>query len=344
VRGIAAAAAAASLFGISAPAAKLLLSNAAPLFLGAVLYLGAGVGLTALRLVRRGRPREAPLRPSDLPLLLGVTAAGAVVAPVLLLTGLRHTTAVAASLALNLEGPFTIILAVLFFGEHVGAWSASGAVFVLLGAATLSLSSGTDLRGDLLGVLGVAGACIAWALDNNLTQRLSLRDPFAVAQAKGILGGGLGLVLALALGSEVPPARTIAFGLALGFASYGLSVVLAVYAMRLIGVAREASVFAIAPFVGVLVSVAVLGDPFGSRELAAMLLMLVGLVLLLRERHDHLHTHEALRHDHRHVHDEHHQHAHGLEDPPGEPHAHEHQHLALEHQHPHVPDIHHRHH
>jgi drug/metabolite transporter (DMT)-like permease len=340
---MAAAAAAALLFGVSAPAAKLLLSHAEPLIVGAVLYLGAGLGLSALRFARPGL-REAPIRGSDLPLLVAVTVSGAIVAPVLLLVGLQRVSAVTGSLALNLEGPLTVILAVLFFGEHLGAYSAAGTLLVMLGAAALGLIPGADIHGDVLGVLAIAGACLAWALDNNLTQRLSLRDPLAIVQLKGLVGGSIALALAIAVGNEVPPASTVSWALLLGFLSYGLSIVLAIYAMRLIGVAREAAVFATAPFIGVLVSVAILGERFGLRELAAMLLMLVGLGMLFRERHSHVHTHHSMHHNHRHVHDEHHQHAHLADDPSGEPHAHEHEHIAIEHEHPHVPDIHHRHH
>jgi len=344
LRGVAAATAAALLFGVSAPAAKLLLSNAEPLILGALLYLGAGLGLSALRFARPGQLREAPLRRSDFPLLLGVTAAGAIVAPVLLLVGLQRVSAVTGSLALNLEGPLTVVLAVLFFGEHLGASAAVGTLLVMLGAAALTFIPGATLHGDVWGVLAIAGACFGWAFDNNLTQRLSLRDPLAIVQLKGLLGGTIALGVALAIGNEVPPVRIVNWGLLLGFVSYGLSVVLAVYAMRLIGVAREAAFFATAPFIGALVSVAVLGERFGLRDLVAMLLMLVGLGMLLRERHSHLHAHQSIQHDHRHVHDEHHQHTHLPADPPGEPHAHEHEHAALEHEHPHVPDVHHRHH
>jgi drug/metabolite transporter (DMT)-like permease len=205
------------------------------------------------------------------------------------------------------------------------------------------LAPGT-VQGDVWGVFAVAGACAAWAVDNNLTQRLSLRDPLAIVQAKGLVGGSLALVLAGVAGSALPAAGTVAWGLLLGFLSYGVSVVLAVHAMRRIGVARQAALFAMAPFIGVLVSVAVLGDRPGPRELGAMTLMVVGLWCFLRERHAHRHAHVPMRHDHRHVHDAHHQHPHDANAPPGEPHAHEHAHGALEHDHPHAPDLHHRHH
>lgn len=268
-----------------------------------------GPGLSILRVATRRQSREAPLRWADLPLLLGITAAGAVVAPALLLVGLRRVSAVTGSLALNLEGPLTVGLAVLFFGEHLSARTAVGTFLIMLGATMLAFTPGAGLGSDALGVLCVAGACLGWALDNNLTSRLSLRDPIAIVQAKGLIGGAIALGLAFLVGNDVPPVGTLAGGLLLGLVSYGASVVLAVYAMRLIGVARESAFFATAPFIGALVGVAALGERFGPRELGATLVMLVGIGLLVRERHTHVHVHEELEHDHRHVHDEHHQHA-----------------------------------
>lgn len=341
---MAAALGAALLFGLSTPAAKILVPSAEPLMLGAVLYLGAGLSLSLLGVARRKQGREAPLRRADVPSLVGITAAGAVVAPVLLLVGLRRVSAVTGSLALNLEGPFTVILAVLFFGEHLSARTTVGTFLIILGAAILSVTPGAALGGDAVGVLCITGACLGWALDNNLTSRLSLRDPVAIVKTKGLVGGVVSLGLAFLVGNEVPPVGTVAAGLLLGVVSYGASVVLAVHAMRLIGVAREATFFATAPFIGALVSVAVLGEHFGPRELGATLVILVGVGLLVREQHAHLHVHEPLEHDHRHRHDEHHQHAFLEGHPAGEPHAHRHRHAALEHDHPHLPDLHHRHH
>src|SRR6185369_9074415 len=226
LRGMAAALGAAVLFGLSTPAAKTLVPNAEPLMLGAVLYLGAGLGLSVLRVATRRQSREAPLRWADLPLLLGITAAGAVVAPALLLVGLRRVSAVTGSLALTLEGPLTVVLAVLFFGEHLSSRTAVGTFLIMLGATMLAFTPGAGLGDDALGVLCIAGACLGWALDNNLTSRLSLRDPIAIVQAKGLIGGAIALGLAFLVGNEVPPVGTLAGGLLLGLVSYGASVVL----------------------------------------------------------------------------------------------------------------------
>lgn len=187
----------------------------------------------------------------------------------------------------------------------------------------------------------IAAACLAWAVDNNLSQRLSLRDPVAVARLKGLGAGACTLGLAAALGEPLPRGGIVAGALALGVVSYGVSVVLHLRAMRELGAARQAALFATAPFAGALLSVPILGERAGLPILAAFALMAAGVSLLVRERHAHLHTHEELDHDHRHVHDVHHQHAH--EGPVPEPHSHPHHHPPLTHDHPHLPDLHHRH-
>ena len=344
LEGAAAALAAAALFGVSAPLAKMLLPGTGPLPLAAFLYLGAGLGLTGVGALARGPvPREARLRRDDLPLLAVVIAAGGIAGPVLLLLGLQRVSAVAGSLLLNLEAPLTIVLAVAVFGEHLGRRGALAAALVALGAALLGYSPGAAARADWRGVAAIVAACLGWAIDNNATQRLSVRDPVAVARVKGLGAGACTLALAVGIGLAMPPARRIVAALALGFVSYGLSVVLAVRALRILGAARQAALFATAPFVGAVAAVPLLDERFGLRECAVGALMALGVILLLGERHRHAHAHERLEHDHLHVHDEHHRHEHEDGVPAEEPHAHPHVHTPLTHAHPHVSDVHHRH-
>jgi drug/metabolite transporter (DMT)-like permease len=339
--------AAAALFGVSAPLGKLLLRDFEPLVLSGILYLGAGAGLTIVRLLARAAgaapDRETPLRSSDVGLVLLITLTGGVLGPILLLLGLHRLSAVSASLLLNLEAPLTIVLAVAVFGDHLGRREAVASGLILLAAFALG-DAGGMAGTDWLGTMAIGAACLSWAVDNNLTQRLSLRDPIAVARAKGLLAGSASLVLALGLGQRLPAPSSVAAGLLVGFVCYGLSLILAVHAMRHLGAARQAAFFATAPFVGAVAAIPLLGEGVHLRQLGAAGLMAVGVVLLLRERHDHVHVHDVVEHEHGHTHDEHHQHEHTALDPPGEPHAHVHAHAALEHGHPHVPDLHHRHH
>lgn len=339
---------AAALFGLSAPMAKLLLPTSGPLLLASLLYLGGGLGLSLVGVVARLRrtaspSREAPLGRRDWPLLAGVILCGGMLGPVLMLVGLERLSGVSTSLLLNLEGPFTILLAVLLFGEHLGRRAAVAAGFIFGGAAVLGFQAG-EVRADWPGVLAVAGACLSWAVDNNLTQRLSLKDPVAVVRIKALGAGGCMLAIAIVTGQQpLPGPGVLVAALALGAASYGLSIVLDMYALRLLGAAREAAYFATAPFLGALAALPLLGERLSLTQLLGGAAMVLGVVLLVRERHGHMHTHELLEHEHLHVHDKHHQHEHpGMTDVT-EPHSHPHRHVPLTHDHPHVSDLHHRH-
>jgi drug/metabolite transporter (DMT)-like permease len=332
---------AAALFGVSAPIAKRMLGEVSPQVLAGLLYLGAGIGLTAWRRVRPAAS-EAPLKRQDLPAVVAVIVAGGVLGPLLMLVGIERVSAVAGSLLLNLEGPLTMILAVAFFREHLGRAGLVAAVMILLGAALLKLQT-TGGRADGWGMAAIALACLAWAVDNNLTQRLSLRDPFAVVRIKALAAGSFNLVLGLLFGGRLPGWRVAAGALLLGLLSYGASVVLDAYALRLVGAAREAAYFATAPFVGALAATFIVGERLEPLDLVAMCSMAIGAAALLFERHGHRHEHDPIEHEHAHVHDEHHQHHHSPNDPMGEPHSHFHRHTPLVHDHPHLPDAHHRH-
>src|SRR5262249_51873107 len=242
-----------ALFGASAPFAKLLLPGVGPLALAALLYLGAGVALTGYGVARRPTP-EAALRLRDAPLLAGIVLFGGVLGPVLMLVGLERLSALAGALLLNLEAPFTMLLAVAFFGEHLSRREALGAAFIVAGAAALGARPG-ELRADWPGTLALAGACLSWGVDNNLTAKLALRDPVAVMRAKTLLAGATSAVLALVTGAALPSLRFVAPALIVGAFSYGASLVLHMRALRALGAARQAAIFATAPFAGALLAV-----------------------------------------------------------------------------------------
>jgi len=338
-RGAALGLASAALFGASTPVAKLLVPGTGPLLLAGLLYAGAGLALVAAGALRRAGA-EAPLRREDLPVLAAAVLSGGVVGPLLLVLGLARLSGLTASLLLNLEAPCTIALAVAFLGERLSRREALGAGAVVAGAALLSWGPGR-LEVDPLGAACVAGACVSWAIDSNLNQRLAIRDPVAVARAKALVAGALDLGLALALGEKLPPAAATGAALVTGALGYGASVVLYLLAVRALGAARQAAYFATAPFVGAVVAVPLLGDRPLPAHLAAAALMALGALLVTRARHAHPHVHEPLEHEHAHVHDAHHAHEH--DGPAAEPHSHVHRHGRLAHDHPHLPDLHHRH-
>jgi len=340
----------AALFGASTPFAKMLLGEGlTPFLLAGLLYLGSGIGLAIVEAARRGsgaRPAEAPLRRADLPWLALVVLTGGVAGPALLMLGLATTPAAAASLLLNLEGLATMTIAWLIFRENVDRRLLAGAAAILAGAVVLSWRGGPESvgwGGFSWGMAAIAGACLAWGIDNNLTRRLSAADPVQIAMTKGLAAGTVNLVLGVAAGAQFPSITAAGGAALLGFAGYGVSLVLFVLALRHLGAARSGAYFSTAPFLGAALAVAMLGEPVTAQLAAAGGLMAIGLYLHLVERHEHEHAHETLDHEHRHVHDEHHRHRHLPGDPGGAPHMHRHRHLPLVHKHPHYPDLHHRH-
>ena len=336
---------AALLFGLSTPAAKLVLAATDPWLTAAVLYLGSGIGLGVVRLVQRqlGHGRgEAPLRRADLPWLVGAIVSGGVIGPVLLMSGLARSSAAQVSLLLNLEGVLTVLLAWLVFGEHVDRRIALGMTLITAGALALAWEPGQGLRIEASALLVIV-ACLAWAVDNNLTRRISGGDPMLIAALKGAAAGAVNLAIAVTAGAGFPGPTSIAAAAAVGFLGYGISLVLFVRALRDLGAARAGAYFSIAPFLGAVAAIAALGEPFTARLAIGGALMAVGVWLHLSERHGHDHAHAALEHEHLHRHDEHHRHVHDTGTPRGEPHSHRHAHETLGHAHGHYPDLHHRH-
>lgn len=332
----------AALFGACAPLSKLLLGSVDPWLLAGVLYLGAGVGLAALAGARHSlglASSEAPLRRTDLPWLIAMVASGGLAAPVLLMFGLSMTSAASGSLLLNLEGLATMGIAWLAFRENVDRRLMLGAAAIIAGAVVLSWR-GEGAQLDIGGFM-IVGACLAWGIDNNLSRRLPSADPMQIAMIKGLAAGATNLILALALGAQLPGWPVLIGGAVVGFVGIGLSLVLFMLGLRHLGAARTGAYFSLAPFIGAVVAVAMFREPITLQLLAAGVLMAVGLLLHLAEQHQHEHTHEVLEHDHAHVHDEHHQHAH--DGPISEPHTHWHRHEPLRHSHAHYPDLHHRH-
>ncbi len=333
------------LFGASTPLTKILLGRGLdPLLLASLLYLGSGAGLGLLLLGRsavQAPPSEAPLGQRDLPWLALVVLFGGVAGPVLMMLGLASVHASAASLLLNLESVSTLAIAWLVFHEFVDRRLLLWAAAILGGALLLSWSGGVSGFG--WGAILIAGACLAWGIDNNLTRKISAGDPVQIACIKGIAAGIVNFVLAMLHGAALPSVGLLLAAALIGFIGYGASLVMFVRALRQIGTARTGAYYAIAPFFGAVLAVVLLDEPLTLQLAIAGVLMAIGLYIHLAEQHEHEHSHEAMQHQHPHVHDEHHRHAHAPSDPPGEPHLHAHRHAAMIHSHRHFPDIHHRH-
>ncbi len=339
--GVLSAIGAALLFGASTPLAKLMLNSVSPWMLAGLLYLGSGIGLIFYRWLKK--TPAVKLAHHDLLWLFGAIVTGGIIAPILLMLGLNKMTASGASLLLNAEGIFTTLLAWFAFKENVDRRIAFGMVAIVIGVTVLSWPEDTVFSG-VYPSLTILGACFMWAIDNNLTRKVSLYDATWIASIKGLVAGSINLVLAYWVDTTLPPLLSSLWTLGIGFLAYGVSLVLFVVSLRHLGTARTGAYFSIAPFFGAILAL-IMGEPLTLKLIISGSLIGLGIWLHLTEHHIHLHRHEALEHTHEHVHDEHHQHEHD-HDVLVElciQHSHLHHHDEMSHIHAHFPDAHHQH-
>lgn len=316
-----------------------------PFTTAALLYLGAAVtGLVAWMLGRGAEPLRV-LRPVIRRVVL-VAILGAALGPVLLAAGAARTGATTGSLVLHLEGPFTLLLAVMLLKEPLSRHALLGMVAILAGGVVLLLGRSDSADAELLGIVLVIGATLAWAVDNTLSRALSELPPFIVMLGKASIGCLLTVTLALAFAEPGPRFLVAVAVLAAGATGYGLSLVLFLLAQRAIGAARTSALFGLGPFIGAAIGIIIAGELPGLAVFIAAGFFALGLALHLREAHSHPHHHPSETHAHWHRHDDGH-HAHPVAAGPALDrrggHAHAHTHVGLTHDHAHAPDLHHRH-
>jgi len=332
---------AAVLYGINAPFAKLLLEKVPPLLMAALLYLGAGIGMLTVNIIKvkvQHKKIEANISKKELAPVIGMVLLD-IAAPILLMVGLNLTNASNVSLLNNFEIVATSVIALMIYKEAVGKRMWLAIILITLASFVLSIGDIGNFSFSS-GSLFIIAACICWGFENNFTRALSEKDPMQVVVIKGF-GSGLG-ALAIAFFVKEMNAEFvyIILALLLGFVAYGLSIFFYVTAQRELGAARTSVYYAVAPFIGVVASWVILQDEISATFLIGLAIMLAGTYLAVTEKHRHAHIHESINHDHRHSHDDGH-HNHG-ESAAGE-HSHEHTHEETTHKHSHTPDLHHRH-
>lgn len=276
---------AAALYALNAPASKLLLQNVPPSMMAAFLYLGAGLGMLLMGLARKaaGRPSaEAHLTRKDLPYTIRMIVLD-ILAPIFLMIGISHTTAANASLLNNFEIVATSLIALFIFKEKISRrlWLAIG--LIVLSSALLTVEDAGSLKFSVGSVFVLLASC-CWGLENNCTRMLSQSDPQEIVIVKGLGSGAGALLVALLTGESFPAWGYVPFALLLGFVAYGLSIYFYVYAQRYLGAARTSAYYAIAPFIGVLMSLAIFREMPGMIFFSALAVMIVATVLVTKDQ------------------------------------------------------------
>ena len=193
---------AAALYGISSPMSKLLLVEIPPTFLAALLYLGAGLGMGIINIIRKQNKKEqveAKITKKEVPYVVGMIVLD-VIAPILLMLGLTKTTSGNASLLNNFEIVATSLIALFIFKEAIGKRMWIAITFITLSTIILSVDDFSAFSFSTGSFLVVA-ACLCWGFENNCTRMLSLKDPLQIVVIKGLGSGLSALLISFALNS-----------------------------------------------------------------------------------------------------------------------------------------------
>jgi len=328
----------AALFGITTPVNKFLLNGINPFLLAGLLYLGASAGLLPVILYRGELPLLLKLNRNNKIRLSGSIILGGILGPILILSGLKFSSASSVSLWLNLEMAATAVLGYLFFRDFLGIKGWSGVLLAFLSGLILSVNEG---HSGFVSAILVGSACFCWGFDNHFT---ALIDGISAVQStfiKGIFAGTVNAAAGYFLSDQSVSAGFIIYALMLGSVSYGISIVLYIISAQKLGAIRSQVLFSSAPFFGVFSRWFFLSEKISHLQIVSFSLFAVSIALMLFEKHEHYHQHEEVEHTHFHRHDDmHHDHYHHVK---VTSHEHMHKHKIAEHTHPHLPDMHHRH-
>lgn len=330
------------LFGASTPIGKLLLNHLPPFQLAGLLYMGAALGVLPFSVGDRHVSTIRRMGKKNAWRLTGAIGFGGIAGPVLLLFGLKIASAASVAMWLNLELVATAILGYFLFRDHLGPHGWIGVTGTLIAAVLLSWHEGGKIGGYALLLVGGAGLC--WGLDNHLTALIDGITPSQSTFWKGLAAGTTNLLISFLFEPYSKALWPITSGLFIGIFSYGFSISLYILAAQHLGATRSQMIFSSAPFFGVTLSALILGESISRIQYLAALVLIVSLIALYRDRHAHVHTHDALSHRHKHRHDDHHHLHDHPEDDAALHHSHWHHHEPITHAYPHWPDIHHRHH
>ena len=315
---------AAALYAINIPFSKFLLTQICPTMMASFLYLGAGVGLFFYGLFSKSKNKAAPLTKAELPYTIGMIVLD-IAAPVLLMFGLKLTSSANASLLNNFEIVATSLIAFFVFKEALSKRLTIAIILVTIASITLSFEGQGSFQFNT-GSLLVLGAACCWGLENNCTRMLSSKSSVQITTIKGIFSGLGSLVIALCIGEKIPGIPWLLAAMVLGFVAYGLSINFYIRAQKDLGAAKTSAYYSIAPFLGVIFGVVLLGERPGFQFYLGLAIMVAATVLMVKDtislqhthEHSHTHTHEhahgELVHTHEHTHIHTHTHTHGADE------------------------------
>ncbi len=305
---------AAVFYAINVPVSKLLLTYIGPTTMAALLYLGAGIGMSAMSFIDRSQEKGKKLDRNDLPYTMGMIVLD-IAAPIFLMLGISYGTSANASLLGNFEIVATTVIALFIFKENV-SWKLWSAIILITLSSILLSFEGIGSISFSYGSLFVILATVCWGLENNFTRSISSKNTYQIVVLKGIFSGMGALVIAILKHENMPTLKYIITALILGFVAYGLSIFLYVKAQSIIGATKTSAYYTIAPFIGTFMSFVFLHENLTGAYVTALLIMVLGTAivvadtLILSHEHEHQHTYFHFHNGYIHTHTITHSHQH----------------------------------
>lgn len=335
---------AAALYAINVPFSKMLLNQVEPTMMASFLYLGAGLGMFvySIALKATGKtPSTEPLTKKELPYTIAMVVLD-IIAPILLMFGIKASHAANVSLINNFEIVATSLIALFVFKEVISKRLWIAISLITVASVILSFEGAGSFEFNI-GSLFVFGACLCWGIENNCTRMISNKSSIEIVVIKGTFSGLGSLIVALAIGESIPSIPWMMCVLLLGFVAYGLSIYFYVMAQKYLGAAKTSAYYSIAPFLGVAFGMLILGERPEIQFYIALAIMISNTYFMIKDtielqhthEHNHTHTHEHSHgdtvHSHEHTHTHTHIHVHGADID-----NHEHNHQTMSHEHSHT--------
>lgn len=275
---------AAGLYAINSPFSKILLDYMPSTLMAGFLYVGAGLGMLIIAVIRKARHtevNEARLTKKELPYTIAMIVLD-IAAPISLLFGLKSTSSANASLLNNFEIVATAIIALMIFKEKISLRLWAGIVFVTVSCLLLSVEDFSSFQFSY-GSLFIILACVCWGVENNCTRKISSKDPLQIVLLKGIFSGIGSIIIGLCIGERITALWSVFAVLLVGFVAYGLSIFFYVHAQRLLGAARTSAYYAVAPFIGTILSLILFREIPHYTYFIALALMIIGALLCSKD-------------------------------------------------------------
>lgn len=275
---------AAGLYAINSPFSKILLDYMPSTLMAGFLYVGAGLGMLIIAVIRKARHtevNEARLTKKELPYTIAMIVLD-IAAPISLLFGLKSTSSANASLLNNFEIVATAIIALMIFKEKISLRLWAGIVFVTVSCLLLSVEDFSSFQFSY-GSLFIILACVCWGVENNCTRKISSKDPLQIVLLKGIFSGIGSIIIGLCIGERITALWSVFAVLLVGFVAYGLSIFFYVHAQRLLGAARTSTYYAVAPFIGTILSLILFREIPHYTYFIALALMIIGALLCSKD-------------------------------------------------------------